>query len=97
MVGTHIRFAPATFLRGGVERKDHMSVDIRDLIKHVGCGDLDNFGECDRCDEIREILGKYVPKTIPKKSKFRQHSRSCPAYGNYQPPYEECDCGAEDA
>jgi hypothetical protein len=26
---------------------------------------------------------------------FRQHERTCPAYGNYQPPYEECDCGAE--
>jgi hypothetical protein len=24
-----------------------------------------------------------------------RHTRSCPAYGNYQPPYEECDCGAE--
>jgi hypothetical protein len=23
------------------------------------------------------------------------HSRSCPAYSNYQPPYEECNCGAE--
>lgn len=23
------------------------------------------------------------------------HKRSCPTYGNYQPPYEECDCGAE--
>jgi hypothetical protein len=24
------------------------------------------------------------------------HKRTCPAYGNYQPPYEECDCGAEE-
>ena len=23
------------------------------------------------------------------------HTRSCPVYGNYQPPYEECDCGDE--
>ena len=22
------------------------------------------------------------------------HKRTCPASGNYQPPYEECDCGA---
>lgn len=26
---------------------------------------------------------------------FKRHNRSCPAYGNYQPPYEECTCGAE--
>jgi len=26
-----------------------------------------------------------------------QHTRNCPAYGNYQPPYEECTCGFEDA
>jgi hypothetical protein len=24
-----------------------------------------------------------------------RHLRSCPAYGNYQPPYEACDCGYE--
>lgn len=24
------------------------------------------------------------------------HKRSCPAYGNYQPPYEECDCGEDE-
>lgn len=24
-----------------------------------------------------------------------KHKNSCPAYGNYQPPYEECNCGAE--
>ena len=23
------------------------------------------------------------------------HAQTCPAYGNYQPPYEECTCGAE--
>lgn len=27
---------------------------------------------------------------------MKSHDRSCPAYGNYQPPYEGCDCGAED-
>jgi len=27
---------------------------------------------------------------------MRQHNRACPAYGNYQPPYEECNCGAEE-
>lgn len=25
-----------------------------------------------------------------------QHLLSCPAYGNYQPPYERCTCGLED-
>lgn len=30
------------------------------------------------------------------RSKFKQHKNSCPAYGNYQPPYEECNCGADD-
>jgi hypothetical protein len=25
----------------------------------------------------------------------KQHARTCPAYGNYQPPYEECNCGRE--
>lgn len=25
----------------------------------------------------------------------KQHAQTCPAYGNYQPPYEDCDCGAE--
>lgn len=24
-----------------------------------------------------------------------KHKRSCPAYGNYQPPYEECNCGVK--
>src|SRR6185503_6143881 len=27
----------------------------------------------------------------------KRHDRSCPAYGNYQPPYEECNCGYEPA
>ena len=26
---------------------------------------------------------------------LRQHTRECPAYGNYQPPYKECTCGFE--
>jgi hypothetical protein len=25
------------------------------------------------------------------------HKRTCRAYGNYQPPYEDCTCGAEGA
>ena len=25
-----------------------------------------------------------------------QHLRTCPAYGNYQPPDEECTCGLEE-
>lgn len=24
-----------------------------------------------------------------------KHALTCPAYGNYQPPYEECTCGAD--
>jgi hypothetical protein len=23
------------------------------------------------------------------------HAKNCPTYGNYQPPYEECNCEAE--
>jgi len=34
-----------------------------------------------------------VVSAPPKK----RHDRSCPAYGNYQPPYEECNCGYESA
>lgn len=26
----------------------------------------------------------------------RKCATSCPAYGNYQPPYHECTCGAEE-
>lgn len=37
------------------------------------------------------------PKALAEapRAETRRHARSCPAYGNYQPPYEECDCGAE--
>lgn len=24
------------------------------------------------------------------------HTRKCPTYGNYQPPYEDCTCGYEE-
>jgi hypothetical protein len=30
----------------------------RDLVRHVGCGDLDNQGQCLQCDAIRSLLGK---------------------------------------
>lgn len=29
------------------------------------------------------------------RGRHQQHLVMCPAYGNYQPPYEECTCGAE--
>jgi uncharacterized protein len=34
----------------------------------------------------------HVAPSTPKRS---IHLRSCPAYGNYQPPYETCNCGVE--
>jgi hypothetical protein len=30
-----------------------------------------------------------------EKNSDKLHKRSCPAYGNYQPPYEECNCGTD--
>lgn len=36
------------------------------------------------------LLPDYEEK---EKKPFKQHALTCPAYGNYQPPYEECDCG----
>lgn len=29
---------------------------IKQLINHVGCGDLDNYGKCDECATIRQLL-----------------------------------------
>ena len=29
---------------------------LKKLLDHVGCGDLDNFGMCEDCSKIREIL-----------------------------------------
>jgi len=42
-------------------------------------------------DLIQKLRGSA--SAPPKK----RHDRSCPAYGNYQPPYEECNCGYEPA
>jgi hypothetical protein len=33
-------------------------------------------------------------KSKPTQSK--RHDLGCPAYGNFQPPYEECTCGADE-
>ena len=30
--------------------------EILALVKHVGCGDVDNHGACNKCDTIRELL-----------------------------------------
>jgi len=37
------------------------------------------------------------PSVASEPPRKKRHDRSCPAYGNYQPPYEECNCGYESA
>lgn len=32
------------------------SLSRESLVIHVGCGSLDNYGKCPKCDEIRRIL-----------------------------------------
>lgn len=39
-----------------------------------------------QCEDLSNVIS-HAP--------FKQHVRTCPAYGNYQPPYEDCDCGAD--
>lgn len=33
-----------------------------ELIGHVGCGSLDNYGMCKKCDAIRDILQRMIDK-----------------------------------
>jgi len=37
---------------------------ISDLIAHVGCGSLDEAGNCGQCDIIRAILKQLVPPKV---------------------------------
>lgn len=46
--------------------------------------------------EIRERLAALVAEEPPPAQEMKRHLISCHAYNNYQPPYEECTCGAEE-
>lgn len=53
--------------------------------------DLSKLAACSMNDTLQLGAGRPSPDlTTPS-----GHKRTCPAYGNYQPPYEKCDCGAE--
>lgn len=46
-------------------------------------------------DDDRELYDKERPHPDHEwmVEKPKKHANNCPAYGNYQPPYEECTCG----
>lgn len=44
---------------------------------------------------LQRAGAKVAHREWRKSRKKHQHTLTCPAYGNYQPPYETCDCGAE--
>lgn len=69
---------------------------IRDFITEIGRYLVPETGEFKRIQFIlnREIKLKELDPR--KEKKFKPHKNTCPAYGNYQPPYEECDCGADE-
>lgn len=46
--------------------------------------------------QVRNALETKAHEAFTPKP-FRQHDRTCPVYGNYQPPYEICDCGVNTA
>lgn len=50
-------------------------------------------GDVVECEIVDGALIIRKAEAAPQVSK--PHDRTCPAYGNYQPPYEQCDCGAE--
>jgi len=54
---------------------------IRDLIRHVGCGAVDEFGLCTKCAEIRIILGEHKPHSVEERlrAKYRAALDSEPA------------------
>jgi hypothetical protein len=52
-----------------------------------------DFGICVKCHAQLKCPGHY---DNPDNKVEKEHARTCPAYGNYQPPYEECNCGVEE-
>lgn len=38
---------------------------------------------------------KLAHREWRKARRPKRHTLACPAYSNYQPPYEDCTCGAE--
>jgi len=37
-----------------------MQFDISDLLRHVGCGSLDEHGQCETCESIRNVLRSWL-------------------------------------
>lgn len=62
-------------------------------LDYTGTGDCDVLCSLACLTEWAWKLRDKQPKL--SKSKPTGHAKTCPAYGNYQPPYEECDCGYE--
>jgi hypothetical protein len=82
----------AALLAGGEAAEPHECVDF------APAGYTGHWREWHRghgCKLDPTVHGEAAPEP-PKQKPFKQHAKTCPAYGNYQPPYEECDCGADD-
>lgn len=44
---------------------------------------------------IHADLQKFIEQGMREFKSRKRHALNCPAYGNYQPPYEDCNCGFE--
>lgn len=49
----------------------------------------------ERHKTVAPSRGVQGPAASPSTGEQWKHTPTCPAYGNYQPPYEDCTCGAE--
>ncbi len=45
--------------------------------------------------DVIDMHGIAVRAEPVVRAATKRHKTSCPAYGNYQLPYEDCTCGAE--
>jgi len=77
------------------ERQEAAIAEIRALF-NVGFTEGGDFGR-----QVYQVLHRHdllaSPSVVSEPPRKKRHDRSCPAYGNYQPPYEECNCGYESA
>lgn len=50
-----------------------------------------------KVERIAAIIATFAaPLVALLRESRRECSTTCRAYGNYQPPYEECSCGADE-
>lgn len=72
--------------------------DMPGLKSHLASGDCEPYNRTQVLTRrFSTTLATDVRAAARRPQPFVQHARTCPAYGNYQPPYEDCDCGADKA